>query len=68
MGMEEEQIEEFVHRVAADPVRRQELMRDPQGVIAREGFAPHVARVILRLVPHLAFDAPLGAADRWWHV
>lgn len=67
-GMEEQQIQEFVHRALLDQARRQELAHDPAGVVAREGFSPRVARVILRLVPHLALDAPLDSAGRWWHV
>jgi len=66
--MEELQIQEFVHRVALDQGMQQALVRDPVGVLAREGFSPRVAKILLRLVPHLTFDRPLDSAEKWWHV
>lgn len=66
--MEEQQIQEFIHRAALDNIMRQELVCDPAGVLAREGFSPRVAGIILRLIPHLTFDRPLDSAERWWHV
>jgi hypothetical protein len=66
--MEEQQIQEFVHRAMLDQAIWQELVCDPAGVVAREGLSPRVARVLTRLVSHLAVDRPLDTAGRWWHV
>ena len=66
--MEEQQLQEFVHRVALDKEIQRELVRDPVGVLARESLTPRVAGIVLRLVPHLTFDCPLASAEKWWHV
>lgn len=66
--MEEQQIQEFVHRAALDKAIRQELVCDPARVLAREALSPRVTGIILRLIPHLAFDCPLDSAEKWWHV
>jgi hypothetical protein len=66
--MEEQQIQEFVHRAMLDKAMRQELICNPAGVVAREGFPPRVTGIVLRLIPHLTFDRPLDSAERWWHV
>lgn len=66
--MEEQQIQEFVQRATRSEALRAELGRDPQGVVAREGFSSRVAEIILCLVPHLAFERPLNAVGKWWHV
>ncbi len=50
--MEEQQIQDFVHRVSNDETLRKELATDPDTVIMREGFSPRVARIVARL--HLA--------------
>ena len=65
--MEERLIQEFVHRVSTDEKLREELKRDPDGVIMREGFSPRVTRVVSRLVPHLALDKPVDPSLSWWH-
>jgi hypothetical protein len=65
--MEEEQIQEFVHRVAVDERMRRELVRNPARVIGRQHFSPRVARVIARLVPRLAFEQYVQGGDTWWH-
>ncbi len=49
--MEEQQIQNFVHRVAQDKALREELEMHPEDVISRENFTPLVAQVILKLVP-----------------
>ena len=56
--MEELQIQTFVHRVSTDPHLREELRRDPEGVIMREGFSPRVSRIVERLAPHLTLEQP----------
>ncbi len=65
--MEEQEIQEFVHRVVMDETARRELASDPTGVVTRSGFSPRVAQIIFRLVPYLAFDRPLDPAEKWWH-
>jgi hypothetical protein len=65
--MEEQQIQEFVHRVAVDEAVQRELRSDPVGVVRREGFSERVERIIFRLVPQLAFAQSLGPAEKWWH-
>jgi hypothetical protein len=66
--MEEQQIQEFVHRVSADETLRQELAASPDTVIMREGFSPMVSRVVMKLVPHLAMDKPLEPSLMgWWY-
>lgn len=64
--MEELQIQEFVHRVSTDEDLRKELASAPDSVIMREGFSPRVARIIMRLVPHLAMEKPLEPSLWWW--
>jgi hypothetical protein len=64
--MEEQQIQDFVHRVSANEELRKELVNNPDGVIIREGFSPRVARIITGLTPHLAMDRPLGPSLSWW--
>lgn len=65
--MEEQEIQDFVHRASEDETLRKELASDPEGVITREGFSPRVASVLARLVPHLALDEPLGPGLHWWN-
>ena len=65
--MEEQQIQEFVHRVSNDEVLRKELASDPTGVISRERFSPRVAQIITRLVPQLALDQQMEPSFAWWH-
>ena len=66
--MEEKQIFEFVQRVSQDETLRNELASDPNGVIMRESFSPRVARVVMRLVPHLSamqWKEPMGSLGFW---
>ena len=65
-SMEEQLIQEFVHRVSTDEKLREELKNDPDGVIMREGFSPRVTRVVSQLVPHLALDKPVDPSLTWW--
>jgi hypothetical protein len=64
--MEERMVQDFVHRVSTDEHLRKELASDPDGVIMREGFAPRVARVVARLVPHLALEQSMESTYGWW--
>jgi len=64
--MEEQIIQEFVHRVSTDENLRKELASEPDSVIMREGFSPRVARVIARLAPHLAVEQSIGQAYSFW--
>ncbi len=64
--MEEQQIQEFVHRVSTDEELHKELEHDPDSVIMREGFSPRMAQVVKQLVPHLSLEEPLGPSLRWW--
>ena len=64
--MEEQIIQEFVHRISTDENLRKELVSEPDSVIMREGFSPRVARVIARLVPHLTLEQPVGQAYSFW--
>jgi hypothetical protein len=65
--MEEQQIQDFVHRVSTDEELRKELAHDPDGVIMREGFSPRVTGIVTQLVPHLALDKPIYPTTQWWH-
>jgi hypothetical protein len=65
--MEELQIQEFVHRVLTDEELRKELASTPDSVIMREGFSPRVAKIITRLVPHLAMEKPLEVSLAFWY-
>ena len=65
--MEEQQIQEFVHRITADESMRQELARNPAGVIEHQGFSPRVAAIISGLVPQLALEQPMQPDGGWWH-
>lgn len=65
--MEEQIIQEFVHRVSTDESLRKELADDPDGVMMREGFSPRVARVLSRMVPHLLVGQSIGSENKpWW--
>jgi hypothetical protein len=65
--MEEQQIQDFVHRVSTDEALRKELTGNPNDVIMREGFSPRVAQIVTQLVPHLAMDKPIYPTTQWWH-
>jgi len=65
--MEEQQIQDFVHRVSRDESLRKKLASDPDGVIMREGFSPRVTLILTRLVPQLALDKPLAPSLPFWH-
>lgn len=65
--MEEQIIQEFVHRVSTDENLRKELTDDPDGAMMREGFSPRVARVLSRMVPHLLVGQSIGSENKpWW--
>jgi hypothetical protein len=64
--MEEQQIQDFVHRVSHDEALRKELASDPDDVIMREGFSPRVARIIARMVPQLTLDKTLEPSLSFW--
>lgn len=64
--MEEQIIQEFVHRVSTDENLRKELVSEPEGVLMREGFSPRVARVISRLMPCLAMEQTTGSTYSFW--
>jgi len=64
--MEEQQIQDFVHRVSTEETLRTELANDPKSVIERESFSPRVAQVVMRLVPHLALDKEMKPSLQWW--
>ncbi len=64
--MEEQQIQDFVHRVSHDETLRKELASNPDEVIMREGFSPHVARIVARLVPQLTLDKALEPSLNFW--
>ncbi|HEX7735934.1 MAG TPA: hypothetical protein VF458_13795 [Ktedonobacteraceae bacterium] len=66
--MEEQQIQEFVHRAMMDQDFRRELALDSRGVIGRGGYSSQVTTILLRLAPSLAAGRPLGPADDWWRV
>jgi hypothetical protein len=65
--MEEQIIQEFVHRVSTDENLRKELASEPDSVIMREGFSPRVARVIARLAPHMAVEQSIGVGYQFWN-
>ena len=64
--MEEQQLQNFVHRIAESEELRKELARDPARVVAREDFSPRLVNVVMRLVPHLAMEKPLEPSLSWW--
>ena len=64
--MEEQQIQDFVHRASRNEELRKELASDADSVIMREGISPRVAQIVVRLVPHLALDRRLGPTLRFW--
>lgn len=64
--MEEQQIQHLVHRVSTDETLHQELARDPQAFVQREGFSPTMARVIMKLVPHLTLADRSNDTEGWW--
>lgn len=64
--MEEQQIQDLVHRVSLDETLRLELARDPQAFVQREGLSSSVARVIMKLVPQLTLADTPNDTDYWW--
>ena len=64
--MEEQQIQEFVHRVSNDEALRKELASDPEGVLLREAFSPRVTQIVSRLVPHLSLGHSLEFSPNYW--
>lgn len=65
--MEEQQIQEFVHRAVMDKALRNELALHPVDVIGCGDYSPRVMAILLRLVPCLAFERPLNMSEKWWH-
>jgi len=64
--MEEQQLQDFVHRIAESEDLRKELAGNAALVVSREGFSPRLVNVVMRLVPHLAMEKPLGPSLGWW--
>ena len=64
--MEEQQIQNIVHRVSTNEALRQELARDPQAFVQREGLSSSVARVIMKLVPKLTLTNTPNGTESWW--
>lgn len=64
--MEEKQLQDFVHRASVSEELRKELASSPDSVIAREGFSPRLAKVVMRLVPQLGMEKPLEPSLGWW--
>ena len=65
--MEEQHIQEFVHRAVTDVKLRSELAVDPVGAIERSGYSARVMAILLRLVPCLTFEQALQGDAKWWH-
>lgn len=65
--MEEQQIQEFVHRAVMDQAVKRELALDPLKVIGCEEYSPRVMAILLRLVPCLTFEQALAGDEKWWH-
>ncbi len=65
--MEEQIIQEFVHRISTDERLRKELASEPDSVTMREGFSPRVARVLSRMVPHLLAGQSVESENWWQH-
>ena len=65
--MEEQQIQDFVHRVSNDEELCKELAQNPDEVIMREGFSPMVTRIVSRLVPQLTLYQFIDIPLNMWH-
>jgi hypothetical protein len=65
--MEEQQIQDFVHRVVTDRSVQRELALDPVRVIEQGEYSARVVGILLRLVPCLALEQSLPGAEKWWH-
>ncbi|MEO7018649.1 MAG: hypothetical protein ABI234_00675 [Ktedonobacteraceae bacterium] len=65
--MEEQQIQEFVHRVALDERMRFALASNPTGVSMPYDVSPRVAQILARLVPYLTFERSMNPHEEWWH-
>ena len=65
--LEEQQIQEFVHRAFMDKALRSELARQPAEVIGCGDYSSRVMAILLRLVPCLVFEQPLDMHAEWWH-
>ena len=64
--MEEQQIQDLVHRISSDESLRQELAQDPHAFVQREGVSSAVARVIMKLVPQLTLTNTTNDTEYWW--
>ena len=66
--MEEQKLQEFVHRVSTDEALRKELASNPESVLKREGLSPRLAKVATRLIPILTVgNQPLDQSLCWWN-
>lgn len=66
--MEEQQIQECVHRFALDERMRYTLASKAVGVSMPHDVSPRVAQILTYLLPYLTFEQPLGLPEEWWHV
>lgn len=66
--MEEQQIQEFIHRAMTDQEFKRELALDPREVVGRGEYSSQVTAILLRLTPCVAFGRPLGPGDDWWRM
>lgn len=64
---EEQQIQDFVHRVSGDQAARHELALDPVGMIGHAGYSARVTAILLRLVACLDDERQMSTSEKWWH-
>ncbi len=67
--VEEQQIQEYVHRVVLDEQIRRAMPGEP-AVSVPQDVSPRVAQILACLVPYLAFEQQqtIDMAAKWWHV
>ena len=67
--LEEQQIQEYVHRAMLDERIRRIGVGEHMGVSMPQDVSPRVAQILACLVPYLAFEQrPIDSSEKWWHV
>lgn len=65
--MEEQQIQDFVHRIALDGRVRSEMASNPAGILQLQDFSPRVLQIFSLLMPYFVLDSPVVSTEKWWH-
>lgn len=66
--LEEQQIQDYVHKMVLDERVRQAVLGEAAGVSVFQDVSPRVAQILARLAPSLDFEQrSAGTSAKWWH-